>query len=119
MARLHILRQTSSNLYNVVVHAPTPNGNNLAGFTWAQAMAGAKYGQTTLEIGNGPGQITNAEANQVTSGALIEAPFAWGDDPNWTDQQRAADLEIRAGQAVNEAVERMQFTLRHFGRTVA
>jgi len=72
-----------------------------------------------MTVGNGVGNITNAEANQVAAGTVMETAFQWGDDPAWTNAERLADLEIRATQAVNDAVATMQARLKQFGRTVA
>jgi hypothetical protein len=55
----------------------------------------------------------------VAAGTVLETAFLWGDDPAWDDATRNADLNIRAGQAVAEAVSRIQDRLKHFGRTVA
>src|SRR5690349_20634272 len=106
MSKLHILQQTAPNTYNVVVHAPMPAGNNDANITWAAAVAGAGLAVSVLPIGNGPGQITQSEMNQITSGTLIEAPFVWGDNPDWDNATRASDLQVRAQQAIDEITNR-------------
>ena len=119
MARLHILEQTSPNLYNVIVHAPPPAGNNSAGVAWTTALVNSGLAVTSMPVGPGPGQITTAEADQVTSGELIEARFSWQDDPAWTNQQRLDDLNLRAAQAVSEIGAQYSARLKQFGRTVA
>lgn len=119
MARMHILEQSQPNLYNVIVHAPTPAGNNQAGIAWSTAIVNAGLARTALTTGNGPGQITAAEANQVTNGTVIEATFQWGDDPTWTNAERLADLNTRATQAVDEVLANYAARLRQYGRTVA
>ena len=118
MARLHILQQTGTNLYDVVVHAPTPAGNNQAGVAWSTAIVNAGLARTSMTQGNGPGQIATAEANQVTAGSVIEARFQWGDDPTWTNPQRLADLNTRADQAVADVLANYTERLKQFGRTV-
>ena len=118
MARLHILESGGMNIYTVIVHAPTPNGNNSAGVSWATAIQNSGSNITQMTVGNGPGQITNSEANQVTAGTVIEAPFQWGDDPNWTNQERQNDLAIRATQAVNAVTAELQTRLKYYGHTV-
>lgn len=117
--RMHILQAAGINLYDVVVHATTPVGNNSAGISWKVALVNSGLAATTLPVGTGPGQITQAESNQVTTGDLIEARFQWGDDPNWTNQQRLDDLNIRAQQAVNEILADYAKRLKWFGHTVA
>src|SRR5262245_49402651 len=119
MARLHILEQSGLNLYRVVVHAPTPNGNNSAGVAWTDAIKNSGLAQTVLSVGNGPGQITTAEANTVSNGTVIEAPFLWEDNPSWTNQERQADLNSRAINIVNEVTADLQRKLKFFGFTVS
>lgn len=118
MARMHILQQTAPNTYSVVVHAPTPAGNNLAGVPWATAIQNAGLAVSSLPVGSGPGQITNAENVQVSSGSVIEAQFVWGDNPAWTNVERIDDLNLRAQQAVDAVVSEYQQRLKQFGRTV-
>ena len=119
MARLHIREQTGPNLYSVIVHSPTPAGNNAAGNSWSSCILAASAPVTQMTIGNGVGQITNGEANAVAAGTVMETAFQWGDDPSWTNQQRLDDLNLRATQAVDEAVSLMQARLKQFGRSVA
>lgn len=119
MARLHIREQTGVNTYNVVVHSPTPVGNNSAGVAWSAAIVASSAPVTQMSIGNGSGQITNAEANQVAAGTVLETAFQWQDDPTWTTQQRTDDLNLRATQAVADATTLFQARLKFFGLTVA
>jgi hypothetical protein len=118
MARMHLLQSVGYNVYDVVVHAPTPNSNNAAGVPWATAIANSGRAISSLPVGNGPGQITQSELNQVQAGTLIEARFQWGDDPSWTNQQRQDDLQVRAQQAVQEVTALLQQQLKFFGFTV-
>jgi hypothetical protein len=119
MSRLHVREQVGLNLYSVIVHSPTPAGTNAVGNSWSSCILASSSPVTQMSIGNGIGQITNAEANQVATGAVMETQFQWGDDPNWTNQQRLDDLAVRATQAVNDAVATMQSRLKFFGHTVA
>lgn len=129
MSRMHILEQVQPNVYNVIVHAPTPAGNNSAGFAWSVVVAAAQtrlnrdgvvVGPTSAMVtGTAPGQIDSAEAAQIAAGTVIEARFQWGDDPAWTNPQRLADLNTRATQAVNAALADYAARLKQYGRTVA
>lgn len=118
MSKLHILEQTSLNTYNVVVHAPTPAGNNSAGFSWTQVLANAGLAVTRMTVGNGPGQISQNESNQVANGSIIEASFVWQDDPNLTNQQRQDDLQLRATQAIDDVTEQFKQRLKLYGAVV-
>lgn len=119
MSRLHILQQTSNNVYDVVVHAPTPVGNNSAGVPFATAIQNAGLATTTMTVGNGAGQITTAESNQVAAGTVVEAPFQWEDNPAWDNTTRTADLNLRAQQAVDAVLAAYGARLKYFGRVVA
>jgi hypothetical protein len=119
MARMHILQQVGPNLYTVIVHAPTPSGTNAAGVAWSAAIASAGLATTRMPIGTGPGQISQAEADQVQNGAVIEASLVWQDDTAWTNAQRLSDLNLRAAQAVQAVADDHQRRLRFFGATVA
>lgn len=119
MSRLHILQQTGNNVYNVVVHATTPAGNNSAGVLISDAIKNAGLAVTSMTVGNGPGQIATAEANQVSAGTVIEAPFQWEDNPAWDNPTRMADLNLRAQQAVDAVVADYAARLKYFGRVVA
>lgn len=119
MARMHILQSGGNNQYNVIVHAPTPAGNNSAGILWSTAIVNAGLARTQMTTGTGAGQITTSEANQVTAGTVIEASFVWGDDPSWSNANRTADLNTRATQAVNAVLADYSARLKWFGQTVA
>lgn len=119
MARMHILTAGGENLYQVIVHAPTPAGNNSAGVAWSTALQNSGLAKSALVVGNGAGQITNSENNQVTAGTVIEANFNWQDDPNWTNQQRLDDLNARASIAVSAVLADYASRLKFFGYTVA
>lgn len=115
MSKIHVLAGNGSNLYTVVVHANTPAGNNGAGVLWSDAIKNSGRATSIMTAGTGPGQIQNAELNNVANGTIIEGSFAWGDDPAWTNAQRQADLDLRATQLVNELLARYQSELRYFG----
>lgn len=121
MPRMHIMEQVNpgQNLYSVIVHAPAPAGNNSANVPWATAIVNAGLAVSQMTVGNGAGQITQSEQNQVAAGSVIEAAFLWGDDPSWDNATRLADLNTRAGQAVAEITSNLQARLKQFGRTVA
>ena len=69
--------------------------------------------------GAGPGQITQAELDQITAGTVMEGTFQWQDDPNWTNAQRMADLNLRASQMTSELSNRNAIELKMFGATKA
>lgn len=117
--RMHIMEQGALNQYRVIVHAPTPAGNNSAGFLWALVLINAGLAVTSMKIGASAGQITQAEADQVAAGTMIETQLVWEDNPAWTAAERTADLNARATIAVNETLTRYSALLKQYGRTVA
>lgn len=117
MAKIHVLELSGNNVYTVVVHATTPAGNNGAGTAWSVAVANSGRNTTIMAVGNGAGQITQAEANQIAAGTIIEGVMQWGDDPAWTNAQRIADLDLQANQLVTELLARYQEELKYFGFT--
>lgn len=70
-----------------------------------------------MPVGNSPGFITQAEANQIGTGAVIEGQFQWDDDPTWTNAERAADLDLRANQMIAELQDRYVAMFKFFGFT--
>lgn len=116
MAQVHILGG-GNNIYTVVVHATTPAGSNSAGVLWTDAIKNSGKAKSVLTVGNGAGQITNNEMNQVTAGAIIEATTVWQDDPLWTQAQRDADLSTRSAQFIAQVIADLQAELKFFGRT--
>lgn len=117
MAKIHVLSASGPNVYTVAIHATTPAGNNLAGNSWATCIQNSGRAGSVMPVGNGPGQITQSEMNQVTSGAIFESVMQWGDDPAWSNAERQADLDLRASQLVAETLAKLQTDLRYFGFT--
>lgn len=118
MAQLHVLEHTGNNRYQIVVHAPTPVGNNSAGFAWSTLLKNAGLAQTSLAIGTGPGQVTQAEADAIANGTVIEVAFQWDDDPAMNNAQRLAALTAYAEARVADVLAEYSAKLRWFGFTV-
>jgi hypothetical protein len=119
MAKIHVLQGAGLNTFTVVVHATTPAGNNSAGTAWTDAIKNSGRATSILTVGTGAGQIQQNEMNSITNGAIIEGSFQWGDDPNWNNTQRTADLDLRAQQLIDELLARYAQDLKYFGFTRA
>lgn len=119
MSRIHVLTAGSPDNYQVIVHAPTPGGNNSASVLWSDALKNAGLAVTTMEIGTGPGQITSSEATLVSCGAVIETTFPFQDNPTWLSSERTAALNAVADTAVAETLSKYGSRLKYFGATVA
>lgn len=117
MAKIHILAGNTANLYTAVVHATVPAGNNAAGTPWADAIKNSGNATTIMTVGTGPGQITQAEANQILAGTVIEAVFVFQDDPTKSNAERLAYVDTVATQSVNELLARLSAELKLFGLT--
>lgn len=117
MSNIHVLAGAGLNVYTVVVHMNVPAGNNAAGTAWKTAIVNAGLNRTILTTGNGPGQISSADAALIASGDLYEGSFVWGNDPAWSNAQRQADLDLRATQLQAELSAMLQNQLRYFGFT--
>jgi len=73
MATTHVLQRFTPERIVLILHTATPAGNNSAGLTWKTVLlAAGAAGTTSLTVGTGPGQITSAEAAQVTAGDVLE-----------------------------------------------
>lgn len=118
MAKFHVL-SGNNNLYQVAIHVATPAGNNSAGIAWSTCLVNSGMNKTRMTEGNGAGQITTAEKNQVLAGAVIEISYTWGDDPNWTSQQRIDDINTRVDQATTERLAQLADQLKYYGYTQA
>lgn len=117
MAKIHVLSGGTNNVYTVAVHATVPAGNNAAGTAWTDAVKNSGLATSILTVGTGAGQILQNEMNQITSGTLVEGSFQWGDDPNWNNAERQADLDLRATQLTTELLASLQKQLKYFGFT--
>lgn len=118
MSKIHVLAG-AFNVYTVVVHTNVPVGNNSAGILWSDAIINSGRNISTMVPGAGPGQITQTELDQITAGTVMEGTFQWQDDPNWTNAQRMADLDLRASQMTSELSNRNAIELKMFGATRA
>lgn len=117
MAKIHVLHGAGGNAFMVTVHIATPAGNNSAGVLWSDAIKNAGLNNTIMTVGTGPGQISQSEADAIAAGTVIEGVFPWGDNPNWSNAERIADLDVRATQLTNELLAKYGQDLKYFGFT--
>lgn len=114
MSKLHVLGG-SGDEFLVVVHGPTPAGNNSAGFAWSTLLVNAKRNTTIMTTGSGPGQITTAEANSIAGGTVIEGVFGFTDDPTMPAADRNALLDLIATQTLALHQSRLSQELKWWG----
>src|SRR5262245_10483291 len=115
MASIHVLTGGSPNFYTVIVHVPTPAGNNSAGLPWVEVIKSSGRNRTTMTVGPGPGQISESERTQIIQGTVLEGLFQWEDTPAWTTPERIADLDAKATQLASDLLAQYGQDLKYFG----
>ncbi len=72
MSKIHILTRQADG-YEVIVHTPVPVGNNEDGHTWKEVLLKAGVsGVSSLTVGTGVGETTQAEMDDILAGDVIE-----------------------------------------------
>jgi hypothetical protein len=72
MSKIHVL-ENNNGQYKTVIHFTVPPGNNSAGKSWKDcALAGGEGVTTVLTVGDLPGQITQAEHDDIVAGNVLE-----------------------------------------------
>jgi len=121
MSKLHLLESTPYPVTTrVIVHAPVPTGNNDVpdgGASWqAAGLASGDLGHTALTVGTGPGQITQAEADAIAAGSIVELEVQVRLDSGGTlPAQRLATLNKYAAAAVRDWEPVFKAKHRFFG----
>lgn len=100
--------------YTLVCHYLAPVGSNAVGVAWQTAILNAKLTTTILTTGNGPGQISAADAALIASGAMVEVVTTFK-EPLLTLETRTVDDIAKAAIAVDKA--RIIAVLNFFGFT--
>lgn len=73
MSKIHILESDNSHSYKVAIHFATPAGTNPCGFSWKECGLNSGFiGATSLVVGTGPGNITQAEHDSIIAGNTVE-----------------------------------------------
>ena len=73
MADIHVMSNVGYSRYRCVLHDTVPPGNNRAGFLWKDVLLNAGItGSSSMTVGTGAGQITQAEYDLVVAGDLLE-----------------------------------------------
>ena len=115
MADIHVLTARSRGQVDVVLHVPIPVGTNSVGTNWRTALVNSDTGgNTSLTIGEGPGQITQAEADLIASGAIFEHRTTFPLDASTPSGHRAALREFYA-KTKTDKLASLQKQLQYFG----
>jgi len=118
--KIHVMTAVGPNQYRVIVHVPTPAGNNSAGFAYSACAVAS--GMNVTELGDGGvspglGQTTTTERNAIIAGTVLEGSLLFTDDPADSNAQRSAKLDQQAAQLGAGIVEDFQRRFKWFGAT--
>lgn len=122
MPSVHVLENAGGNNFRCLLHTAIPTGNNAVGTPWKTcflAMFLPNTPTTLLSVGNGAGQITQNEANQVASGDLMEFDFVFTDDPALSTADRNALIDAVATSVRTNKLAELQARLKYYGYTRA
>jgi hypothetical protein len=124
MPKYHVLDAAGGNPVNTaaVAHVTMPTGNNDADTPWKTcylASFGTGAPATRLVVGNSPGKISQQEANQITSGDLLEIPFIFSDTPTAPLGDRQALLSTLGQRAIDEYLTLFSARFKLYGYTQA
>lgn len=117
MAAVNVLdRIEGTGLVRVVIHFNIPAGNNTVGVSWKAAALGAGWtGKTILATGNGPGQITSADAALVASGDMVEIVTTFQAEDGSGTVISSAKITALAAAAQTEWQNRASAALKYWG----
>ena len=118
MSKMHILDASGAGQFRVAFHAPVMTATNaLTGLTWkATLLAAGRIGTTCLTIGTGPGQIAQAEADQIAAGDVMEIVQTF---PMEGGGAGVASLNAMFASVVDDWKARQVSELRRYGQVVA
>ena len=113
MSKLHIGSNVNSDTWNVVIHNPTPVGNNNAGCSWQDVLVNSGVGGTTvLNEGSGAGQISTVEKAAVEAGTVIEMATQLTVQPPYA----LSDWNVAVNEAWTKHATELKRQLNWYGR---
>ena len=118
MPNLYVLGGNGTT-YTVIVHVAIPNVNNLVSVNYRTALINSGIpgaGNTSLPVGNGPGQISPADYQSVLSGAIFEVATTFTTSV-LTGDAFATAIAGFATAIQTETIASLQAQLQHFGYT--
>lgn len=112
MSKIHILSAGNWD-YSVILHTSTPGGSNSAGKSWSDILV-AMGMQTSMIVGTGPGQITQAEANSIAAGDTIEIVASILVESGGATQE---SLDEMADKIIQVEKQKLQMQYKYYGYT--
>ena len=119
MAKIHVLEATEQGMYRVVIHTPTPVGNNSVGELWKDAaLKGGDLGSTVLVIGTGPSDITQVENDSIVAGNTMELSTSFlAESGGSTNPEVIAALAQMVDEFISENTLRLQRKYKYYGHS--
>ena len=115
--KIHVLEQTESG-YRVIVHRPTPPGNNSAQISWKNVLIGAGLNTTRMTEGAGAGQISTLEKSQIAAGDVIELEATVRAESGGSSNMQIRDaLTMLIDQQVTAHLAALQHKYKFYGYT--
>jgi len=113
--KITILESDNEHGYKVAIHFATPAGSNSVGMSWKEcALAAGMIGTTALEVGTAPGNISQAEHDDIIAGDTIEIITTINPGLNPTN----AAVEALCNIAVSNWKANMARILKYYGHTI-
>jgi len=101
------------------MHFPVPVGNNAVGVSYKEALFNSgQAGGTVLPVGEGAGQITQAELTEIEAGDVLEHVVDYPTESGGSSSaEREATLRAFYLQEQARVCEEQQEVLKFFGYT--
>lgn len=119
MAKIHVLKADNNGRYSVIIHVPTPSGDNSVGKSWKTAgLQGGDLGKTVMTVGAGPGQTDQTEFDAIINGDTMEisGTFLIESGGNSNAEVIAALNKMVDARILTEQARLMR-VYKYFGRT--
>jgi hypothetical protein len=117
MADIHVLTESGSGEWRVVMHFAVPDLNNEAGKSYRVALVNSGLGgQTILPEGTGPGQIEPTEVAAIGTGEVYEHLESFRlESGGTTAAERRTALLARYAARKPVMWDKLKKQLRYFG----
>lgn len=115
MSDIHVL-EGNGNKWRVVMHIPIPVGDNEVNKSHRDALVATGRNTSEMPVGPGLGEITQAEMDQITAGAVFEEVrqfdiFGAGS----TNAERTTALKAFYTQVKGDIFNKLEKGLRYYG----
>ena len=120
MSDIHVLTTNRKGSVSVVFHIPVPEENNSAvpPVSYRTAIVNSGKAVTSMTVGVGPGEITQAEADDIASGAVYEHSTSLPLASSGTEPaQHQAALRDLYARTKTDVLSKLQRQLKYFGHT--